>query len=183
MIDGLQRYDNWLHSKVMNPTYRWVQAWLHCNRFQLIQFMLIMQGLATVFYVYTISPNKGSPALKYGSILPIIGLLVIRVKRYWAALSQASIEFEEGLESRAIAYLLPNIRMALFGRTFGLNFMATGELIFLPLPAIGVYRLDAWQLGMSALIATWFIEFHLWDADDLPPKDRKRLLRPAELPT
>lgn len=186
-----ERYDRWLHNRLFNPFFTWLQKWLHWNRFQIIYGFLacmyaagVMIGLTYVsvaFFDRSIPGIAGLRTMIGTSVLLFVGMTVLvkEAKRTFQDLKKASERFEETGQSRVSHFLYTKIvqeREARIGR----NVSATLASVFLSLNAWMYPFLDT-RTGcilVVGLFIAWTTLAHLWDVDGVKLEDRANLFEP-----
>ncbi len=178
-MDLLTAYDRFLHGKLMNPAFRWVQKLFHWNRFQLIRIFMI---IATVFTILgtaagfvTVFIDHDHDLIVHCLNLSVYTLWrVVRFNPHYDGLKEASETFE------ATGHAVPAENLIIFAnvlkalRPSGNAVSLLILLIFVILPPISFGR-SVGGLFMSIALMIFMIECHLWDIDDIDPKDREYL--------
>ncbi len=176
-MDALNRYDRWLHVRVMNPLFAWIQKLFHWNRFQLIRGFLLAEtvtslvaaGLFAAAAVVTSSDIVIAPVVLSASMfLPgLLGVYIYREIR--PDLKKASDDFKAG---RSIRWSLKNIPLVKGRDRWRSAFSLVGTIsfVFLAFMAAVPGLPTAGRMGfavMAAFTLCEVVESHLLWEDDL----------------
>lgn len=190
-MSWLERYDRWLHNRIMNPFFTWIQKLFHWNRLQLILWALrgialgyLIQTAAALILAFTQPHDENWP------IYPIGGFVFLFLGRgdmrraviLGRDLKKAAERFEENLSLRLSVELIVYANKTRASRPM---ISLTRTVFFC---WIGVWILhDNWTtsgiaialgVGMLLVPLSRLVESHLWDVDDIDPKDRLSLFDP-----
>lgn len=173
----IQRFDDWVHKNLMNPTFVWVQKIFHWNRFQLIQWFSIAFGTVLILEIFLLD--------QWLNI--IMGVFIFFY--LWSVtpfLSSLSKEFEQAgffklpAQFKVWSHLIKSLRPVVTFLTASaiLPLAAIGFSLFLfslvrniPFPKPGMQE---WLFFFHEI--TLVVIFHLWSIDDISPEDRAYLI-------
>ncbi|MFH1405506.1 MAG: hypothetical protein ABIH21_05460 [Patescibacteria group bacterium] len=182
----LESYDKWLHRRVMNPLFKWIQTWLHWNRFDLICFFAKAHIVSVVFvilariFLFLTSKSSLTGAMIIVDVMFFAMILAVYLYPYsmFPALKKASERFEEGLGYAADPILI--VKAAVFQavrRIFSAVF-SFSIAFWLFLAFVVPLRTEETTTHFLDLISLtiYLLHVHLWDSDDVKPEDRISLL-------
>lgn len=175
-----KQYDNWLHVHMMNPFFGWIQKLFHWNRFQLIHWFSWVQVVG--FAVITLLLCVELVRIKIWTD----ALWVFVYTRSWFTGYQWMKIFgpelkkaSQAYEAEKPVYLTPALVFYAHDRRHirpAFAVIVTFFLICLVLLlAHGVTRMLPQYVITTLTVVVW-AECHLWDIDDVQPKDRSFLL-------
>ncbi len=193
----LEWLDTWIHAHLMNPAFVWLQKIFHWNRFQLIAWFskasvvskvivtaLLLLSLGTVRHADTLIVSIWLFAsFTYGGMAWAQWANFKRT-RHFDLLSELSETFEQ-----TGSYKLPTPFVLWAHEARRRRPTETGFCVFL----LGLVLLNllpdpkAVSIGSHVSFLLLFgyrllpcIEDHLWDIDDIQPKDRLSLFEPQQ---
>ncbi|MCR4312522.1 MAG: hypothetical protein NUV56_04540 [Candidatus Uhrbacteria bacterium] len=178
ILRAIGQADGWLHKNVTDPIFGWMQCWLHVNRFDLLRWGLVANILIAAIIVvcevcfFMVTRNFGvliSAACIYFYVFDIIQY---GFRNLWKALTDASERFEQGQFTSANPALVSFCRYRAGMRTL--------YMLFLPI-AISSCLTFGWVSAIYTLhlVCLWLIG-HLYDANDIDPRDRTYLMSPQD---
>jgi len=194
-----ERTDLFLQVRIVRPFALWLQRWLHINRYHLL-FMTGVLSIVVFTVSYIMIPivriSIGPQPPSAGQFL-ILGSGIIMLSSWFGtglfmrqmrALKAAAARFEEaGYAKQTIdlveyatvcksfrpicsGVLMPFLLIMVAHEGFSL-------LIGSYAPAMSAIE-HADRLSFMLWIAVYLFDMHLWDVDNLDPRDRKYLLEP-----
>ncbi|MDO8583758.1 MAG: hypothetical protein Q7R83_01105 [bacterium] len=175
MLALLTRFDKAVHDRVMNPAFRFLESLFHCNRFQLIRIVSVM-NIALLCLLKAIQALTGYVAIPDTTLTLIILAIGGSIVWHWRNLGRASEAFEDGTSDPLPPTLRSRREIIRFVRPI---FSA----LIVPLVASFLFLvLKRAPIGDTTVLTTLcalivFVEVHLWDADDLAPRDRLHLFK------
>ncbi len=183
----VERYDQFLHKCIFNPTAHALQRWLYINRYHLLfgsqLTELVLYVLMAVAIPVWMFVEGGS-----GDILICLiggGFLWMRMRdggvaRYVRSLKEMANRSEEkGFSKPPTDLLLVAVRVR--AERSWVNVMSTMCALLAPLALLHAGT-KAIYLVTSLVFFTWSVTkiwtSHLWDVDNLDPRDREYLFGP-----
>lgn len=184
VIVALEGLDAWLHSRFTNPMFDQIQRWLHVNRFDLFRWGLVVSvGLAAMLvirssYLFLVTGKFIEILTVVAVPMYVADIVMYGFRRIWDDLLEASERYENGQFTRAEPELMTFCQRRVTTRLVWLVFVIVGvEWELMPLyPGISSESDFFW---ITHLICLWLIG-HLYDANDIHPRDRTYLLSPQD---
>jgi hypothetical protein len=186
--------DKVIHDQICNPIAGWLQRWLHVNRYHL----LFAGGLSNVFLLW---PSHGLGAVMniqyYGwtsfCVLQLVMAVAVpplvyglgSLREYFTALFSALRRFEDVGFGQPSDVLIRWARTAKRLRPY-LNLFALFDVFALWLIWLVPGTLNEWPFCFLLLhaevasLCVFVFDLHMWDVDDLDPRDREYLFSPQE---
>jgi len=185
----LIQLDRFLHERVFNPLALRMQAKFHVNRYHLLVVFGVLSILLNVIVMFIGSVaeavTKHSVIDGLTAVSTFVGIAILfstgLVTNYLSALLEAARRFEErgfivqptALIHHAITCVMvrPYANVVVLALPlFALNEALGWLLVQLGGPA---QPLTALHIGRLAFAFCFVFEIHLWDAQDLDPRDRE----------
>lgn len=177
-------FDRFVHRRLFNPVFLLVQKWFHVSRYHLLfaaetlVFMLFM--LLGAFFLATGIFKADPLALLVGIMYVVITVGVVQtglMARRLTALKEVYERFEERGFARPavtlIALAADRKSSRLLTNPMVLCVWITSAIIL----ASGK-SLEPLMVAIVAYLSVTCVDEHLWDADDLDPRDREYLFHP-----
>ncbi|KKW29668.1 MAG: hypothetical protein UY72_C0036G0010 [Candidatus Uhrbacteria bacterium GW2011_GWD2_52_7] len=175
--------DAWIHKRVMNPVFAWMQRWLHVNRFDLLRYGLVVNvvlpALVMLEAVHDVSIGKSS-----GIVMILITMLYVSdivsagFGNLWSALKNASERFEHGQFTAAEPVLVNFCRGRTQMRKIWTIFIYA-EFQYTLYPRYVGEHWSSEVMYTLMMIGFWLFA-HLYDSNDIDPRDRTYLLGPQD---
>jgi hypothetical protein len=173
------RFDLWIHNKIMNPIFNWIQEWFHWNRYQLIKyFFLVTLPLATMVPIIEmiVRPQTFMTVLFVCGLVSWFGFGVFGIKE----LDAASDHYEETGDVQKPIFMTIFTFLFLLIRPF-LNVVCCVQyvlvFILISISGLTIFFENGGILHLSITTLAICMS-HVLDTNDIHPKDRKSVLEP-----
>lgn len=182
----LLAYDRFLHTRVFNPLFRWVQKLLHVNRWHLLIGVQVLDAAVTAGMLiasFALFLSGDTRTFWLAAAVALLFLFVARVfgeqrKRIRAAMALLAEKFEEGRKAVPSEELLMEGVGARRHRVLE-NIVATGMILAIPLDWVFTDitpLVEFYTVCFTIHLCTECIAGHLWDIDSIDPEERSYLL-------
>ncbi len=180
----LIRFDRFLHGRVFNPLVRLIQRHLHVNRYHILFVSEILQDVLFVTTIVLGSLYRFATTHDpFFVAMFLFGLWVVSSwyaygssTRVFEAMRETSARFEErGFAKPPVELIRLAVRRRAdrpFWNVVNVTMISVG--IFLPF--FGLHT-DWLNVAFHLSFANYLFNAHLWDVDDLDPRDREYFLR------
>ncbi len=186
----LIQLDRILHERFFNPLVRLIQKWLHINRYHLLfgseiaseVLFVVTMVLGTGYWFLVYRRGFDVAVCAIGIFGAVDSLRTGVAARRIAAMREAAAQFEERGFVVAPVELILLSRFRKTGRAYWnvVYLSMIASLVFLV--ALGA-NVDWVNVAFCASFANRLFNVHLWDVDDLDPRDRERLFRKEPQPS
>lgn len=179
----LVQLDRFLHDRVFNPLARQIQKWLHVNRYHLLfgseivsEVLFFVTMVIGTGYWFMIHRRVSDMAMcTFGILMAVDTLRSGVAARRVAAMREAAARFEDRGFVVAPVELILLSRTRKTGRVYW-NVTYLGMLAITFLVAFGI-NLDWVSVAFCTSFANRLLNLHLWDVNDLDPRDREYLFK------
>lgn len=177
-------FDRFIHGWIFNPVVRLIQAWFHVNRYHLL---FVSEAAAAALYALIGCYLLVAGVLKFDPFYLGCGLLYAFVVTDWVRTGRvaqrlnAMKEAYERFEDRGFARPAATLVVLAADRKSSRPLMNLITVVFLIGDGVLWWRGISlgWFNGvMTVFFVTTWVNAHLWDVDDLDPRDREFLFGP-----
>ncbi|NBS41485.1 hypothetical protein EBS80_02390 [bacterium] len=180
----LIRFDRFLHDRVFNPLVRLIQRRLHVNRYHVLFASEILSE--ALFFLTVVVGSLYRWVTKHDAFYALMFLFGAWIlhhtysrgsfARVIEAMRETAARFEErGFAKPPVELILLAVRRR-FDRPVWNVVSVAMILIRVAASLLGIHA-DWLDMMFTALFANFLFNKHLWDVDDLDPRDREYLFQ------